>query len=114
MRLGKLVGHGGGRRERFEPPRTMLAGTDLLASYQIGFADYAYDVIVIIDHGKCTNVVLGEKPDHAGDVVLRARGHDVADHDIHRFHSVFPSRQLTSCLRAAAWSARCSLSRPQN
>jgi hypothetical protein len=65
----------------------MLAGTDLLATYQIGFTDHADHVALVIDHGKGADIALGEKTDHVGNVVIRADGHDIVDHDIHRFHA---------------------------
>ena len=60
----------------------LCADFDLL--HQIGFADYGDQLLVLVEHGKRTDVVLDQEFDSFRDVDLGIHGHDLAYHDIAR------------------------------
>ena len=57
---------------------------------EVGFADDADNIFVVVDHRQRADVVIGQKPHGVGNVITRADGDDVANHDVHRFHTKSP------------------------
>jgi hypothetical protein len=71
---------------RFQPPGPMFFGANLGAMDQVGLAKYAYQIAVLIENRKGTDIVLREKLGRLGHVRIGAHGHDIVHHHVDRPH----------------------------
>jgi hypothetical protein len=57
---------------------------------QVRFADDSNNVVAIVDHRECANIVFSKKLDGFRDFVVRLDRDDVANHHVERFHRALP------------------------